>query len=224
MPYSPTTWIEGVTTVGPTNLNHLETGVAAAVPKDIGTTAGDIVYWTGASTPARLALGAAGTVLKGGASAPSWATIVNADVDAAAAIVQSKLAFDAWQSYTPAWTSSGTQPVLGNGTAAGRYVQIGKTVHVQARIVLGSTSTVGTGTYFFSIPVPASANETGVFGTAQLFDSSAGAIYIHAALVNSNSTAVLYSMAQPAVAASATAPVVPATSDEYRLKLTYEAA
>lgn len=30
MPYNPTTWVEGVTPLGPTNLNKLEQGVAAA--------------------------------------------------------------------------------------------------------------------------------------------------------------------------------------------------
>jgi len=30
MPYSPTVWVEKVTAVGPTNLNHLETGLQAA--------------------------------------------------------------------------------------------------------------------------------------------------------------------------------------------------
>ena len=99
MPYTPTTWTEGVTTLGPTNMNHLETGVSnatttadGAVPKSTVTTAGDLIYATGNAAVTRLALGAAGTVLKGGSSAPSFATIVNADVDAAAAIDGSKLA------------------------------------------------------------------------------------------------------------------------------------
>jgi len=30
MPYTPTTWVEGVTTLGPTNMNHIEQGIAAA--------------------------------------------------------------------------------------------------------------------------------------------------------------------------------------------------
>lgn len=55
------------------------------------TTTGDIMYSSDNSgTPARLAIGAAGTVLKGG-TIPSYASIVNADVDAAAAIAGSKI-------------------------------------------------------------------------------------------------------------------------------------
>jgi hypothetical protein len=44
MAYTPTTWVEGVTTLGPTNMNHIENGIAAAdtgkVDKDGVTGAG----------------------------------------------------------------------------------------------------------------------------------------------------------------------------------------
>lgn len=99
MAYTPTTWVEGTTKVGPTNLNHLETGLQAsavvadaAIPKSTVTTAGDVIYATGNAAVTRLGLGGVGTVLKGGASAPSFSSIVNADIDAAAAIAKSKLA------------------------------------------------------------------------------------------------------------------------------------
>ncbi len=55
------------------------------------TTTGDIIYSSDNSgTAARRAIGAAGTVLKGGTT-PSYAQIVNADVDAAAAIAGTKI-------------------------------------------------------------------------------------------------------------------------------------
>ena len=63
--------------------------------------------------------------------------------------------FSAWTSYTPSWTSSGTAPSLGNGTITGRYKQIGKTVFVFVKLNIGSTSTMGTGDWRFSLPVPA---------------------------------------------------------------------
>jgi len=40
MPYTPTNWVENVTTLGPTNLNHIEGGIAAAVAADSVTVAG----------------------------------------------------------------------------------------------------------------------------------------------------------------------------------------
>lgn len=53
-----------------------------AIPKSIGTTAGDIIYFTGSSTPTRLAKGTAGQVLtmNSGATAPEWQTPSNGNV------------------------------------------------------------------------------------------------------------------------------------------------
>ena len=49
---------------------------AAAIPKSTGTTAGDVIYYTGASTPVRLGIGTANQVLavNAGATAPEWKT------------------------------------------------------------------------------------------------------------------------------------------------------
>lgn len=56
------------------------------------TTTGDIVYSSdGSGTPARLAIGAATTVLVGGTT-PAWAQITNSHIDASAAIAGSKIA------------------------------------------------------------------------------------------------------------------------------------
>ena len=45
----------------------------AQIPKSIGTAKGDIIYWSAASTPARLAVGSAGYILKtGSGSVPAW--------------------------------------------------------------------------------------------------------------------------------------------------------
>lgn len=58
-----------------------------------------------------------------------------------------------WQTYTPTWTAATTNPVLGNGTLTGRYTKIGKTIIAQIYLYIGSTTTLGSGTYNFSIPV-----------------------------------------------------------------------
>jgi hypothetical protein len=58
-----------------------------------------------------------------------------------------------WTSYTPTWTSTGTAPSLGNGILQGRYIEIGKSVIVQMFFQIGSTSTLGTGNWRFSLPV-----------------------------------------------------------------------
>lgn len=57
-----------------------------------------------------------------------------------------------WQTYTPVWSSTGTQPNIGNGTIVGRYFRTGKKIDVEIKMILGSTSTAGTGTYYWSLP------------------------------------------------------------------------
>lgn len=56
--------------------------------------------------------------------------------------------------YTPVWSSTGTQPVLGDGTIYGRYTLLGRLVHLYIELIMGSTTTYGTGEYRFSIPIP----------------------------------------------------------------------
>jgi hypothetical protein len=71
-----------------------------------------------------------------------------------------------WQSYTPAWTSSGTAPVLGNGSLTGRY-RIGPEADLliaEVRLVCGSSSSAGTGVWFFSLPFNVNAAGTGYAG------------------------------------------------------------
>lgn len=77
MPYTPTVWTEGVTKLGPTNMNHIETGVSdahtaaaaaqttanGAIPATIVDAKGDLIAATAADTVARLAAGANGRVL-----------------------------------------------------------------------------------------------------------------------------------------------------------------
>lgn len=68
--------------------------------------------------------------------------------------------FDAWTAYTPAWTSAGTAPALGNGTLIGRYRKMGKILDFRLLLTLGTTSTLGTGAWFFSLPATMAAAAT----------------------------------------------------------------
>jgi hypothetical protein len=63
----------------------------------------------------------------------------------------------AWQTYTPTWTATTTNPTLGNGTLTGAYKQIGKTVFVRVKLSWGSTTTGGSGDWRFSLPVTAAS-------------------------------------------------------------------
>jgi hypothetical protein len=138
-------------------------------------------------------------------------------------IRQAGIAFDAWQAYTPAWTSTGTAPSLGNGTITGRYTQIGKTVFGSAVLTMGSTTTFGTGTYRLSLPVNIQAGG-GVIGSVQIHDVSPAADYLHHCFPDTATTFILYSAAAPAVAATNTAPITFANGDSITARFFYEAA
>ena len=58
--------------------------------------------------------------------------------------------------FTPTWTSTGTQPALGNGTLVGEWVRVQNLVMVTYNLTMGSTTTFGTGNYLFSLPTAAS--------------------------------------------------------------------
>jgi hypothetical protein len=64
---------------------------------------------------------------------------------------------EVWTAYTPLWTGSTTNPVIGNGTLAGRYALIGKTVHFIVFTLTGSTTTYGSGYWIWTLPLAVSA-------------------------------------------------------------------
>ena len=60
-----------------------------------------------------------------------------------------------WTTYNPSWTSSSTNPSIGNGSITGRYKTIGKTVFVHIQLVWGSSTSGGSGLWQISLPVTA---------------------------------------------------------------------
>lgn len=73
-------------------------------------------------------------------------------------------------SYTPTWSSTGTQPALGNGTITGEYRRDGEYIELSIDLAPGSTTTFGTGTYLFSIPLTAQTSPNPV-GSAVALES-----------------------------------------------------
>lgn len=76
--------------------------------------------------------------------------------------------------YTPTWTSSGTAPALGNGTLKGFYGTNGAIMIVTVELVMGSTTTFGTGEYYISLPRQ-STNQIKTLGSALYYDN--GVLY-----------------------------------------------
>jgi len=63
--------------------------------------------------------------------------------------------FPGYFNYTPTWTSTGTQPSLGNGTLNGRFWIQGNGVNFWFELMFGSTTSGGTGNWRFALPTPA---------------------------------------------------------------------
>lgn len=79
--------------------------------------------------------------------------------------------FAAWTPYTPTWTGATTNPVIGNGTLTGRYMKWGRSCRVRWDILMGSTTTYGSGGW--SLGLPFAAHATGhQSGTMHAFQSA----------------------------------------------------
>src|SRR6266516_650520 len=149
-------------------------------------------------------------------------SIVGTDI-ANSTIPFSKLTAPAFTGYVPVWASSGTQPVLGNGVINGRYYQIGKLVVAKVDLTIGSTTTFGTGTYTFSLPIVgrSTSNE---FGSGLAFDSSSGQFFFLTFRLTTTSTVDAYTGQAPANQWGAASPFVPAVNDLIAFSMPYEAA
>lgn len=137
----------------------------------------------------------------------------------------------AWLDYTPAWTSNGVAPALGDGILTGRYVRLGRTIHGTIYFQVGSTSTMGTGDYFWSLPV---AQYTGQFtfqaiGMGKGFDASTANNITAIATFepSTQSLRLMYSATAPAGLETHVGQLTPwtwAVSDDLTIFFTYEAA
>jgi hypothetical protein len=122
-------------------------------------------------------------------------------------------------SYTPVWTAS-VNPVVGNGSLLGRYVQLGPLIVAQIQLTWGSTTTGGSGGWILTLPTV--FLNTAPLVSGLLLHGSAytqlGGYPIGNSAINPFTTAP----GVPAVALSATAPFTWAAGDTAQLWLLYE--
>lgn len=94
-----------------------------------------------------------------------------------------------WTSFSPSWGADGTAPTLGNGTLLGRYRYIGDSAEVEIFLSAGSTTTFGSGTYWFTIPF--SVDSTKIASPAT--NGNLGTAHVRQAGVASYNFSALYS-------------------------------
>jgi hypothetical protein len=128
-----------------------------------------------------------------------------------------------WKTWAPTLSGGWAN---GNGIYAAKYVQIGKTVHLNIYFAVGSTTTKGTG-MTLSLPVTAASNTANTAGIA--WCTVAGSVYVGSArlatatamVVQQNDAAGTYVRA---AATTATIPATWATGNNFFINLTYQAA
>lgn len=90
--------------------------------------------------------------------------------------------------YTPTWTAASVNPSLGNGTIFGTVAKWGKRVDVTIELNIGSTTTLGTGSWYFSMPYAAATN---IQYTGSALAVCAGLFYVGTVLTMQDGTARL---------------------------------
>jgi hypothetical protein len=121
-------------------------------------------------------------------------------------------------SYTPTWTTSGSAPVLGNGSLTGYYIRNGRTVAVTAELALGSTSTTGTGDWRFALPTTSQRNW---LGSATLVNVGVQS-YLGTAIALENQSYVVITADAAGGNVEATIPFTWGVNDTVRFSVQYE--
>lgn len=163
--------------------------------------------------------------------------ITDANISASAAIAFTKIAggsatsLGAWQAYTPSFTNF----TIGNGVITAEYVEIGKIVHARGQVILGSTSSMGSGP-LMTLPITSSSigyvnpssNQLHILGFGAYYKVGAGIFKLDYGW-NSSANVVIWSLnaAGSFSSYSTTTSTVPGTwtnGDYFSWNLAYEAA
>lgn len=177
-----------------------------AIQNAIVDAKGDLIGATAADTPARLGVGANGTVLTADsaeATGLKWAT-------------PSGFTFAA---YTPTYANL----TVGNGTVTAKYAQNGKFVIVNYNLVWGSTTSM-TSSVTFSLPV--TATDTLAVGNSYLLDAATAEFMGQTQGVSTTTIRMIALQNGTNIASqtNSTFPFTFTTNDVIRWTLVYEAA
>ena len=125
---------------------------------------------------------------------------------------------------TPTWKGDSADPSLGNGTLTGRVRISGRAITVTIQLTCGSTTTYGTGNWYFNLPAPytvwVAKDETQ--GSARILDT--GTAFFAATADMAAGSKNIYVTPSAANSVNATVPMTWATGDTLYLTITFEKA
>jgi len=87
-----------------------------------------------------------------------------------------------WEIYAPRWSASFSTPDIGNGTLEGYYKQIGKTTFVRINLYTSSSTTFGSGSWYFDLPTNAITPEAIVLPSTVIYNR--GDLYQATSIIN----------------------------------------
>jgi hypothetical protein len=118
--------------------------------------------------------------------------------------------------YTPVWTGESSNPALGDGTTYGFWIREGKSVTYTLGVNMGASTTYGTGTWRFSVPVPCTGS-TNCYGTF-LAKAATGSYYT--GVVQLSGSGTYLTIFAPEIVTSAV-PFTWASGDWLRIQISY---
>lgn len=186
------------------------------IPLSAVAAAGDILYATGNSTITRLAAGSTGQQLTVSGGLPVWASTAG-------------FSGGIYSQYTPLISASVTNPANFFDTTNIAYTQVGKIVHYYGQVLWTAGFSVGSGTYWISLPVLAASRQVtaAIVGSGYLHDASSGnAMAVSLGLVSNALIQMDFPTTYGGVdqAVTDSQPWVWAAGDFIRWNTTYEAA
>lgn len=137
---------------------------------------------------------------------------------------------EAWTAYTPTWTATTTNPVLGNGSFNGSgYLRVEKLIIGRLVLTMGSTTTYGTGTHSLTVPVAPATGVVRSLMTGCARDTSATADYPLFGVVTAGTTTMPVkanptTAGNPTVGITSAVPFAWASTDVLTIDFCFETA
>jgi hypothetical protein len=119
-------------------------------------------------------------------------------------------------SITPTWGADTTAPSIGNGSITARAMKFGPFIYFSFLLTVGSTTSFGSGPFYFQLPSPFNANAIAAcVGPVQGFDSGT-AFRLGAAVVSGGSNKIYFASEGGVNSWGATIPQTWAVNDYFR--------